>query len=81
MLTEKAAKQQSMFNHHGTLGINPHKSTATLLTHAVATLHLKHNILSVHDLATRYGLVSFTKNAGYIIKTKKNPPVILAKAR
>ena len=40
----------------------------------------KHNLLSVHDLATRYGLVTFTKEKGTIYDTRHIPPRILATA-
>eukprot|EP00178_Gracilaria_changii_P023027 TRINITY_DN68_c0_g1_i13.p1 TRINITY_DN68_c0_g1~~TRINITY_DN68_c0_g1_i13.p1 ORF type:complete len:1094 (-),score=78.92 TRINITY_DN68_c0_g1_i13:769-4050(-) len=73
-------KHMTRCTHHGNIRILPHNSPHTLTTYAVSNKHLKHNLLSVNDLANRYGLVLFTPRQGYIINTQTKPPKIVAEA-
>lgn len=78
-LTQSATNQMSKCTHYDLMRIRL-PSNNMLLTLAVANRHIKHNLLSVHDLAARYGHVTFTAKAGYVINTRSDKPIIIAKA-
>lgn len=80
LLTTNANNQQTKCSHYGMLRIHLPKSNRTLKTHVVANCQVKHNLLSVHDIAQRYGLVSVTSNKGYILDTTRHHPSRIATA-
>lgn len=67
------------YTHYGTVSIptKPHP----ILTHALFTPDLKTNLLSVQDLARRYGSFAFTSTEAVVVNLKKEPAVIQARAQ
>lgn len=57
--TQTASQQQTTCTYSGTMRLKIAKNR-TQYTHAVVNKHIQHNVLSVHDMASRCGLVAFT---------------------
>ena len=77
-LTTTATNQQSQSTHRGIIKIHTKENNDPLRTFAVANPAIKQNLVSVHDLASRYGLVTFTANKGTVYDTRKAPTKIVA---
>ena len=59
--------------------LKTHKNKS-LTIHALANPDLQHNLLSVQDMARRYGLVAFTSQYGYILDMHTDTPTVMSKA-
>lgn len=62
-----------MSTHYVTVNISPNHHTP-LLAEALYTPMITHNLVSVHDLARRYGPVHFTAAHAFVIDTSPVPP-------
>lgn len=74
LLSTTVNDQQIKCSHHGILEIHRNRCDTTLKTYALAKRKIRHNLRSVHDLDSRYGLVSFKENEEYIFNTNLKPP-------
>ena len=64
-----ATQQQTRCTHLGKMRL-PTAKNRTLCAHAVAKKHIRHNILSVHNMTSQYRLVAFTATQRCIIKAR-----------
>lgn len=78
LVTHTTDTTQNPCAHHGILQLSPIRSNQTIHKQVVANPHLKQQLLSVRDLAHRYGTVTFTANKGYIINNKRKRHTVLA---
>eukprot|EP00737_Agarophyton_chilense_P004279 gb/GEZJ01005303.1/.p1 GENE.gb/GEZJ01005303.1/~~gb/GEZJ01005303.1/.p1 ORF type:complete len:199 (+),score=1.83 gb/GEZJ01005303.1/:1269-1865(+) len=78
ILTHSTADHQTLRKQREAIQLNMNRNK-TIHTHAVASPHLRQNLLSGKDRRTRYGLVPFTKRREYIYETTRKPPVLLAR--
>lgn len=80
ILTQTASNELHPCTHAGQMTIYTSDTGHPLTTSTVVNPAINHNLLSVRDLATRYGLVTFTKDRGDIIDTRHKPHRTVATA-